>query len=107
MKTDYSLQFVVNDNGDLRFISYDKYDSLICDGDYKGVAIRVEANKLLSITRQGRAEQQEMELKYALHHDILCMIKDCVPEAHEWSAERLAAFVWGEDNVEICLALPM
>lgn len=107
MKTDYSLQFVVNDGGDLRFISYKKYDALICDGDYKGVAIRVEANKLLSIYCQGSAVEHRMQLDEADHDDILRMIMDSIPEANCWSAERIKAFVWGEDNVEINLALPM
>jgi hypothetical protein len=107
MNTDYNLQFVVNGDGDLRFISYEKLDSLICGDDYKGAVIRVEANKLLSISCQGRAEEQEMSLEYAEQHDILCMIGECFPELHEWSKERLAAFIWGEDNIEIYLALPM
>lgn len=104
-KLDYTLYFEVTKNGNLRNISVydytrDAYDygfSFNSDGDkieYHGPGCGVPTYALKNATPND-SEKQEALTKW---------LGRFLPKANKWSIERLKAFLWGEDKVQIYVA---
>lgn len=101
MKTDYKMQFEVNKDGELHFITPEKYQSL----NTNKISIIAEANSKITVIRHDSKGIYSILPYNVEYYELRDFFQNSIPEIDSWPAQRLVAFTWGEDNVEIDLAI--